>query len=128
MIRMKALKSFFGDEGRVRGGREFEVKDQRRADALAKRKLAVMVDGPALQDRGVVGPLPAAGGPTGAGSGSSLSPPAQAPAPSESSEPEAKPASSPSTNPGGSRRGRTSSTAATEAGGASDQASLITEG
>jgi hypothetical protein len=88
MLRMKALKSFFGDEGKVKAGREFDVRSKQRADDLENRGLAVLVAGaiqntePAIRANKAAdaGPLAdSAGGETGAASAPSSSPPAPAP-------------------------------------------------
>jgi len=87
MLRMKALKSFFGAEGNVRRGREFDVADRFRADDLERRGLAVPVaaspaptEPPIVNEAAVAGPLSAPpGGETGGAAPSPSSRPARAP-------------------------------------------------
>lgn len=43
MVKMRALKSFTGSEGKMRAGREFDVKDEGRAGELVRRNLAQRV-------------------------------------------------------------------------------------
>jgi hypothetical protein len=86
MLRMKAMKSFFGDEGKIKAGREFDVRSKQRADDLEVRGLAVLVGSgrentePAIRNKAAdAGPLAdSAGGETGAASAPSSSRPAPA--------------------------------------------------
>ena len=128
MISMRALRTFRGraDEGalgKVRMGREFRAGTPRRADDLERAGLAIRISPqdqplvPLVNEASLRGPLSMAGGETGAGKPLLSSPAGQAPGKSTSPVSETGPGSSASTNRGGSRRGRTRSTDATEHGG-----------
>lgn len=126
-MRMKALKTFYGDEGSLKKGIEFEAKDGN-VSAYERRGLAVRVgkgqpSGERLTNKAAeAGPLGSRGGRIGADNAQSSSPTDQAPKTRRSKKSEDTPESSASTKDGGSHRGQTSSMPAMDRIGESEKA------
>lgn len=98
-MKMKALKTFYGDEGSVQRGREFDAKDGNVA-VYERRGLAVKVgkgqpapSGRTANKAAETGPLASHGGAIGEGSDASLSPADQVPQKRRSGKSKEKPAS-----------------------------------
>lgn len=123
-MRMKALKSFFGNEGRVKAGREFHVANKHRADDLELRGLAVSLTDegqllvPVENKAALAGPLEGGhGGETGGAKPPLSSPAAPAPQTFRARSDEIERDSSSSTKDIASLPSQKSSTPATEHGG-----------